>query len=89
MMLVDCTAELRWAIVTPQRQNPLSGLEPRKLPKRTTVDTAIMCGHSYTCNMQETVNWVGASQDALGSLVTGSSNLAQFTTHKEIGTSRW
>ncbi|HEN3671731.1 TPA: hypothetical protein U5E27_003364 [Yersinia enterocolitica] len=87
--LANCTAELRWAIVTPQRQNPLSGLEPRKLPKRTTVDTAIMCGHSDTCNMQETVNWVGASQDAPGSLVTGSSNLAQFTTHKEIGTSRW
>lgn len=28
-MLADCTAERRWAIVTPQRQNPLSGLEPR------------------------------------------------------------
>ncbi|WP_261375834.1 ash family protein [Yersinia intermedia] len=35
------------------------------------------------------VSWAGASKDAPGSLVTGSSNLAQFTTHKEIGTSRW
>ncbi len=50
VMLVDCTAELRWAIVTPQRQNPLSDLTVRKKPKRTTVDTAIMCEHSNTCN---------------------------------------
>ncbi len=51
VMLADCTVELRWAIVTPQRQNPLSGLEPRNSLKRTAVDSAIMCGHSDTCKM--------------------------------------
>ncbi|EOI6580385.1 TPA: ash family protein [Yersinia enterocolitica] len=35
------------------------------------------------------VSWAGASKDAPDSLLTGSSNPAQFTTHKEIGTSRW
>ncbi len=79
-MLADCTAERRWAIVTPQRQNPLSGLASRNLPKRTTVDTAIMCEHSDTCNMQETVSWAGASKDAPGSSMTGYANPVQFTT---------
>lgn len=50
VMLVDCTAELRWAIVTPQRQNPLPDLTVRNSLKRTTVVSAIMCGHSDTCN---------------------------------------
>ncbi|EMX1067538.1 ash family protein [Yersinia enterocolitica] len=38
-------------------------------------------------NKQEMVSWAGASQDAPGSSMTGSSNLTQFTTHKEIVTS--
>ncbi|ENK4564615.1 MULTISPECIES: ash family protein [Yersinia] len=46
-----------------------------------------MCRHSYICKTM--VSWAGASQDAPDSLLTGSSNPAQFTTHKEIGTSRW
>ncbi|CBY26221.1 hypothetical protein Y11_19601 [Yersinia enterocolitica subsp. palearctica Y11] len=31
-----------------------------------------MCGHSYTCE-KAMVNWVGASQGAPGSLLTGLS----------------
>ncbi|WP_392387134.1 ash family protein [Yersinia enterocolitica] len=45
--------------------------------------------YGYIVNKQEMVSWAGASKDAPDSLLTGSSNPAQFTTHKEIGTSRW
>ncbi|WP_413081360.1 ash family protein [Yersinia alsatica] len=43
--------------------------------------------HGYICKTM--VSWAGASKDAPDSLLTGSSNLVQFTTHNEIGTSRW
>ncbi|EKN5090468.1 hypothetical protein DVP82_08435 [Yersinia enterocolitica] len=57
----------------PQRQNLLPDLTVRNSIERTTAQAVIMCGHSDTCNMQETVNWVGASQGAPGSLLTGLS----------------
>ncbi|MEQ9721129.1 ash family protein [Yersinia alsatica] len=46
-----------------------------------------MCRHGYICKTM--VSWAGASKDAPDSLLTGSSNLVQFTTHNEIGTSGW
>ncbi|WP_072086321.1 ash family protein [Yersinia pekkanenii] len=48
------------------------------VPKRTTIDSVIMCEHSDACNKSAMVSWAGASQDAPGSSMTGYANPVQL-----------